>query len=132
MKNSQEPNDVKTIESPIIPKEKQDEPKELSSNSKDINNLNSGISNLNINSEQSNQPKKEMPIINKDSESKNKLELEDNTNSIKNIEPLEKENSNLSALDEKNFNNNKFSYEFPIKKECQFSNESKEEYFYRK
>ena len=107
MKNSQEPNDIKTTESPIIPKDKQDEPKELSSNPKDINNLNSGISNLNINSEQSNQPKKEMPIVNKDSESKNKLDLEDNTNSIKNIEPLEKENSNLSALDEKNFNNNK-------------------------
>ena len=43
MKNSQEPNDVKITESPIIPKDKQDEPKELSSNSKDINNLNSGL-----------------------------------------------------------------------------------------
>ena len=95
MKNSQESNDAKITESPIIPKDKQDEPKELSSNSKNINNLNSGIIKLNINSEQANQPKKEMPIVYKDSESKNKLELEDNPNSIKNIESLEKENSNL-------------------------------------
>ena len=73
MKNSQESNDAKITESPIIPKDKQDEPKELSSNSKNINNLNSGISKLNINSEQENQPKKEMPIVYKDSESKNKL-----------------------------------------------------------
>lgn len=107
MKNSQESNDAKITESPIIPKDKQDEPKELSSNSKNINNLNSGIIKLNINSEQANQPKKEMPIVYKDSESKNKLELEDNPNSIKNIESLEKENSNLSALDEKGINNNK-------------------------
>ena len=107
MKNSQESNDAKITESPIIPKDKQDEPKELSSNSKNINNLNSGIIKLNINSEQANQPKKEMPIVYKDSESKNKLELEDNPNSIKNIESLEKENSNLSALDDKSINNNK-------------------------
>ena len=62
MKNSQESNNIKITESPIIPKDKQDEPKELSSNSKNINNLNSGISKLNINSEQENQPKKEMHI----------------------------------------------------------------------
>ena len=48
-----------------------------------------------------------MPIVYKDSESKNKLDLEDNPNSIKNIESLEKENSDLSALDEKGINNKK-------------------------
>ena len=110
MKMIKETSEVKNKEEPNNEKKKESETKELSSNSKDINIVNSGINNININSEQTKFPKKDIQIqiVNKELETKNKLEIEDNQNKNKNIESLEKENLNLSPLEEKPIiNNNK-------------------------
>ena len=103
MKMIKETSEVKNKEELNNEKKKESETKELSSNSKDINIVNSGINNININSEQTKFPKKDIQIqiVNKELETKNKLEIEDNQIKNKNIESLEKENLNLSPLEEK-------------------------------
>ena len=123
-----ETNEEQNKEVPCVQKTEKLEPKELSSNSKDINNMYTGISNINLSSEQTQLTNKEVPVVNKESNNKNKLELENNQNiEIKNNEKVEKEK--LSSLDDKIINNKKtnipFKYQssplnFRLKKNANF------------
>ena len=108
MKSIKESSEDSSKECPNVEKTNEDEPNQLSSNSKDINNLTSEFINLNINSEQTQLQKNEIPIVNKESNNKIKLDLEDNQGNInKNDENIGKKNFSSLQFDEKGINNNK-------------------------